>query len=283
GGTLLADHGDWLGAPTGYTFQWQRCDPSGRGCTEIVGAIGRSYLLAAVDIGTQLRVAVTAVGAAAAAVSAPTALVTAAAPTNASPPGIDGTPTEGGKVTAIPGRWLGTAPLAYTYRWQRCDEAGTTCSEIAGATSATYTPYFADVGSRLKAVVGAANGAGTASATSGASVPVAAGTGYTSQQLWPYASRVAALWPGEANGALQPPAIAIVDSGIDASRPDFGGRVIQQVTLTTLTKNSQGDGRGPGTFVASIAAGQLHGRTGAAPNANLVSLDVLNDLGMARM
>src|SRR5207237_296335 len=74
---------------------------------------------------------------------------------------------------------------------------------------------------------------------------------------------------------------AIVDSGIDATRPDFGGRVISQVTLTTRTPNSPGDGRGHGTFVASLAAGGAHGYTGAAPRANLVSVDVMDDSGMA--
>jgi serine protease AprX len=84
------------------------------------------------------------------------------------------------------------------------------------------------------------------------------------------------------NGSLpKPPAIAIVDSGIDAARADFGGRVIKQVTMTSLPGNSPGDGRGHGTFVAGIAAGSASGYTGAAPSAPLVSLDVMDDQGMA--
>ena len=76
--------------------------------------------------------------------------------------------------------------------------------------------------------------------------------------------------------------IAIVDSGIDASRPEFAGRIAANVNLTTLTGNSPGDGRGHGTFVAGIAAGKLSGRDGAAPNAKIVSIDVMDDQGMAR-
>jgi serine protease AprX len=77
------------------------------------------------------------------------------------------------------------------------------------------------------------------------------------------------------------PAIAIVDSGIDADRSDFGGRVVHQETLTTLTPNSPGDGRGHGTFVASVAAGEAAGYSGVAPGANIVSIDVLDDAGRA--
>src|SRR5207237_7511559 len=62
-----------------------------------------------------------------------------------------------------------------------------------------------------------------------------------------------------------------------------GDRILDQVTFTTLTPNSPGDGRGHGTFVASVAAGQAHDHTGAAPNANVVSLDVMDDTGMATM
>jgi len=76
--------------------------------------------------------------------------------------------------------------------------------------------------------------------------------------------------------------IAIVDSGIDATRPEFAGRILANVNLTTLPGNSPGDGRGHGTFVAGIAAGKLAGKDGAAPNAKLVSIDVMDDQGMAR-
>jgi serine protease AprX len=76
--------------------------------------------------------------------------------------------------------------------------------------------------------------------------------------------------------------IAIVDSGIDTTRSEFAGRIVANVNLSTLPGNSPGDGRGHGTFVAGIAAGKLAGRDGAAPNAKLVSIDVMDDQGMAR-
>jgi serine protease AprX len=105
---------------------------------------------------------------------------------------------------------------------------------------------------------------------------------YTSDQLWPYASGVAKYWQPASTGGLQAPAIAIVDSGVDASAPDFGSRVRQEVTLTQEPDNTpDGDGRGHGTFVASIAAGQADGYAGAAPNAPIVSIDVMDDQGVA--
>jgi serine protease AprX len=107
-------------------------------------------------------------------------------------------------------------------------------------------------------------------------------TGLSSRQQWPFVSGVARGWADITNGTLaRPPAIAVVDSGIDAGRLDFGGRVVKQVTMTSLTPNSPGDGRGHGTFVAGVAAGSAPGYTGAAPSAPIVSIDVMNDAGMA--
>jgi serine protease AprX len=102
------------------------------------------------------------------------------------------------------------------------------------------------------------------------------GSGATSTEKWPYVTGV--------NKYAGAPAatIAIVDSGIDASRPEFAGRIVANVNLSTLSGNSAGDGRGHGTFVAGIAAGKLDGRDGAAPNAKIVSIDVMDDQGMAK-
>jgi serine protease AprX len=109
----------------------------------------------------------------------------------------------------------------------------------------------------------------------------AALTGWSSTQLWPYASTSAQAWSKDSDPkfASKVPAIAIVDSGIQA-RSDFGSRIIASVNMSSLPNNSPGDGRGHGTFVAGIAAGELPGMTGANPAANLVNVDVLTDSGM---
>lgn len=99
--------------------------------------------------------------------------------------------------------------------------------------------------------------------------------GYTSTQLWAYESAVHKLWYGP-TGAT----IAIVDSGVDPSVPDLAGRVKESVNLVSTGKpNAAGDGRGHGTFVASIAAGSAPLFAGAAPSSEIVSVDVLDDSG----
>jgi serine protease AprX len=106
---------------------------------------------------------------------------------------------------------------------------------------------------------------------------------YNSTQLWPYAVGVASDW----NGTNAPPTgasaptIAVVDSGIQADRPDFAGRVLASVNLSTLT-SATNDERGHGTFVAGVAAGAAKGYAGAVPQANLVSIKVMNADGMAK-
>jgi serine protease AprX len=102
----------------------------------------------------------------------------------------------------------------------------------------------------------------------------------TSTQLWPYASGNAFVWPGDLTlYAGKTPAIAVVDSGIQA-RSDFGNRVIASVDVSTIAGNtSLDDQRGHGTFVAGIAAGAGAGLPGASPAAPLVSVKVLDQNG----
>jgi serine protease AprX len=113
--------------------------------------------------------------------------------------------------------------------------------------------------------------------------------GFSSGEDWPAAVGVDQLWPALANlqatrskGSDSMPSIAFVDSGIDASRTDFGGRVLAQLDLTSIENNSPGDGNGHGTLVAGLAAGSAPRHAGAAPTAGIVSLDVMDDQGMAR-
>ena len=106
----------------------------------------------------------------------------------------------------------------------------------------------------------------------------------TSNQVWPTAEALRPLWPDTDRYRSTTPTIAIVDSGIDKNRADFDGgtRVVADEVITQLQPNSPGDGRGHGTFVAGIAAGSGANYAGAAPAAKLVSLDVMDDNGMAR-
>jgi serine protease AprX len=101
---------------------------------------------------------------------------------------------------------------------------------------------------------------------------------YSNNQSWPGVSEA----PGSTWGySGVSPTIAVVDSGVDASRfGDFDSRVLTQVDFASVAPNTiGGDGRGHGTFVASIAAGAAPGYAGIIPRTKLVSLDVLNDNG----
>ncbi len=61
GQTLTAATGTWEGEPTvSYTYQWQRCNASGGSCSNVSGATSSTYALASGDVGTTLRVVVTA-------------------------------------------------------------------------------------------------------------------------------------------------------------------------------------------------------------------------------
>ncbi len=102
--------------------------------------------------------------------------------------------------------------------------------------------------------------------------------------IWAAASGILPLRINSGHSVPNAPAIAIVDSGIDRNRIDFGygARVIENKVITTLLPNSSGDGRGHGTFVASIAAGSAPRRLGASPTSPIVDVDVMDDSGQAR-
>jgi hypothetical protein len=87
-------------------------------------------------------------------------------------PTIFGLPREGQTLTATAGAWAGTPTMSYGFQWQRCARSGTTCVEIAGATSSSYTAVARDGGERLLVVVTVTNPAGTLSAASQPTAPV---------------------------------------------------------------------------------------------------------------
>lgn len=82
GQTLTASNGSWTNEPTSYAYQWQRCNTTGANCAPISAATAQTYTVAFGDVGSTLRVAVTASNAAgpsAPASSAQTAIVACSA------------------------------------------------------------------------------------------------------------------------------------------------------------------------------------------------------------
>ncbi|HEU6446162.1 MAG TPA: S8 family serine peptidase [Gaiellaceae bacterium] len=286
--TLTATPGAWSGGALTYAYAWERCsvEPRAHGsnCEEIHGAAEAAYTPTVDDLGLRLRVSVTAINdlGSSTAASQPTEPVTVRPPVQASEIGILGTAEEDQKLSAAHGSWDGTPPFDFDYQWQRCDAGGESCTDIDRANKPTYTLDREDVKTTVRLLLTVRNDAGEASASSEPTSPVLAMPARHPRfkQHWPYVAGVDSLLAATEATTAQPATIAIVDSGIDADRVDFGGRVIEQVTLTEREPNSPGDGNGHGTAVASVAAGEAEGYTGAAPDANLVSIDVLDDHGV---
>jgi hypothetical protein len=172
GQTLSASSGAWSGsAPLTITIEWLRCDAGGEACLVIPGAVGTSYQLVLESIGMTIRIRVTTSnpGGSATARSPATTAVLPPAPGLVSLPAIAGAPLEGQTLTASPGTWTFASTLRF--QWRRCAADGA-CTDIPGATSATYAPGIADAGFRLQIVVTATNAAGGTSAASELTSPV---------------------------------------------------------------------------------------------------------------
>jgi hypothetical protein len=212
GQTVMAGPGAWSGSPTEYAYQWQRCNSTGVSCSPVSGATAQAYILGSPDVGSTLRVAVTASntgGASAPATSVQTTVVAAQPrPQNTSPPTITGTAQEGQALAEAHGTWT-NEPTTDTYQWLQCDSSGASCAAIAGATSQSYVPVAGDVGNTISVEETASNEGGSGSATSNASAvvagppvpvntapPVITGSAQQGQTL----TEVQGTWTGEPTG-----------------------------------------------------------------------------------
>ncbi len=169
GNTLTATTGIWpgVGAIT-YNYQWERCNENGESCSAISSATASTYTLTESDVASTLRILVTATNerGSTTAPSAATPVIGRATLTNVVAPLITGTDEIAQAVTADRGMWSGEGALAYSYKWERCNEKGESCSTITGATEASYTPSSTDVGKTLRVVVTAEGTAGKESVIS---------------------------------------------------------------------------------------------------------------------
>jgi hypothetical protein len=174
GDTLATSNGSWSGTtPMSFSYRWLRCSKSGgrangSDCGVLSGETNNTYQLRNADVGSRMRVRVTAsnVDGSAAGVSNPTDTVIAGRPLNTNPPTISGVPRQGQTQTADPGTWSGRQPISFAYLWRRCNSTGGSCTNVFGATGRTYTLQAADNGRTLRVRVTARNSAGSSSATS---------------------------------------------------------------------------------------------------------------------
>jgi hypothetical protein len=168
GQTLTAQDGTWSNGPTAFRYQWQRCNAAGAACTEIAGAVEKTYLVTNADRSRTLRVVVIAsnIEGVSSARSAQTALVAeSTAAQNTSRPTISGEEQVGEQLTATEGTWT-NSPTSYQYRWMRCDVDGLECQDIQLAQAKNYQVRAVDVGFRIRVRVLAINSAGIGAAVS---------------------------------------------------------------------------------------------------------------------
>jgi hypothetical protein len=152
GQVLTEAHAAWTNTPTGYAYQWLRCNAANGACTAIAGANAQTYRLAAEDIGATVRVqeiASNAFGLGQVATSEPSGIVASARPVATSLPTIAGAPVQGHVLTVGYAAWTNN-PNGYALQWLRCDRASARCSEIGGATDLTYRLRAKDVGATIR-------------------------------------------------------------------------------------------------------------------------------------
>jgi hypothetical protein len=185
GQLLTTDNGTWNGAdPTRfpYTYQWKRCNSAGNNCNITVGT-SSSYPPVSADVGSRIRLTVTAsneAGSTASSPSSATAAVTAAgslsppvnivAPVVSLPTG-ETAPELGDVLFASPGTWTGSFPMTFAYSWTKCpaaDPLDGPCVAIPGATLSFFTVPPALYGLRIRVRVTATNSAAVVAQSSAA-------------------------------------------------------------------------------------------------------------------
>jgi hypothetical protein len=167
GAMLTAMVGEWGGTPPlTFGYQWVSCTFGAFNCRPLSSATGATYVVRSADVGTRLRVFVTAsnAGGSATAESEATEVVSPTQPVNVTPPRVLGAPNVGVALAVDEGQWSGTQPFDFTYRWQRCGAGG--CVDVTGETDAIYIVSQKDLNRRLLVIVTATNGAGSATAAS---------------------------------------------------------------------------------------------------------------------
>ncbi len=184
--TLTSSLGTWTGSATiTYARRWLRCsDTTFDSCAEIPEATGSTYEVTSDDIGSRLRVEVTAANDAGSAwvASATTDVVAAVPPSNLERPRVSGIAADGELLVSGLGLWMGSPEITFTRQWERCDAGGGNCAAIDGATASSLRLSDADAGSTLRVRVTATNRGGSVSAASNVSAVVA---GYPPTNLVP--------------------------------------------------------------------------------------------------
>jgi Ca2+-binding RTX toxin-like protein len=96
GARIAASRGAWVGNPVRLSYQWRRCDTALASCVDISGATDRFYVAGSADLGSKLRVRVTAQNGAGSTAALSAATNTIAVPVSPPPPPPPPSPPSGG-------------------------------------------------------------------------------------------------------------------------------------------------------------------------------------------
>ena len=269
GQTLTLDQGTWSGnPPPTLSRKWQSCN--GGGCSDVPGATGTTYVVAASDENRTLKAVVTAMNSqgTAQAVTAPTGTVVPQPPGNTALPVVSGTAQVGQSLSTTNGSWTNN-PTSYAYQWQRCQ--GGSCSNIPGATSNSYGIVTGDAGFRLAAVVRATNAGGTTSASSAQTATVLQPPAPPVNQTAPSISGTAqvgqtltandGVWSGNPAPTLsrqwrscQSPTCTNISGATGTTYVVSGGDVGRTIQVVVTATNSSGVSSATSTPTAAVAS-----------------------------
>jgi hypothetical protein len=182
--TIQVRRGTWRTTPdTSYGYQWQRCDPDGSNCLDIVGARQQFYRLQTIDARARLRVVQSATNPDGT-VSAATPVTTAILPAK---PGLMVAPRltgvgradVGKTITLTPGSWNGTTEITTkVLEFWRCDPR---CVALSTGGAGSYVLTDADAGALIRGSETATGPGGTVVAWASAWIgPVHSATAATS-------------------------------------------------------------------------------------------------------
>src|SRR5581483_11093920 len=142
--------------------QWRRCDSNGANCANIAGASGTQYTITSTDVGSTLRMRITAsnVGGSTVADSAPSALVVAAATPNLVPdPDFEAT---------LPSTWTNNGTATFTVATDAAHSPTRALKIVSTQGTGTLTRWMTQV-SAIPVVGGHSYGASVWVKTSGVS------------------------------------------------------------------------------------------------------------------
>jgi hypothetical protein len=145
----------WATQAISYQRAWLSCTTT---CSP-TGATGAVYTVRSSDVGHTIELQVVATDAAGSqtATSTATAQVAGIPPAAAVAPAVSGTAAVGQTLGSGLGTWTGTAPIAKTRQWLRCDAAGANCAAPSGMTGPTYVVKTIDIGHTVELQVTATN------------------------------------------------------------------------------------------------------------------------------